>query len=190
MLLRLDQGAKLLRVTSDGTARCRTKPCPARPAAGRRRRARVADVAPARGLARRTRMQHCRQRRRGPRQHLGRRSWLQCRRPAERESEREREGETEGGRGRGSVLLQNATSRNTEFNSDQIACRPVGRLGDWTARKPKPQPLLLTPPAGHLQDRPCSRLRPAVPAAPPRWSPTDGPADAGNGALHVATAVL
>ena len=25
------------------------------------------------------------------------------------------------------------TSWNTEFNSNQIACRPDGRLGDWTA---------------------------------------------------------
>ena len=34
---------------------------------------------------------------------------------------------------RGSVFLQNVTSRNTEFNSNQVAHRPVGRLGDWTA---------------------------------------------------------
>ena len=176
---------------SDGTARCRTKPCPARPAADRRRRARVADVAPARGLARRTRMQHCRQRRRGPRQHLGRRSWLQCRRPAERERESEREGE---GRreGEGEDLycckMQRLGIRNlTAIRSHAV---PLAAWGTGPPRKPKPQPLLLTPPAGHLQDRPCSRLRPAVPAAPPRWSPTDGPADAGNGALHVATAVL
>ena len=30
-------------------------------------------------------------------------------------------------------VLQNATSRNTEFNSNQMAHRPDGRLGDWTA---------------------------------------------------------
>ena len=29
--------------------------------------------------------------------------------------------------------MQNAISRNTEFNSDQLTCRPVGRLGDWIA---------------------------------------------------------